>query len=42
MSEGTQAWRVLLIVALVVGGVVVLSIAFALLGWWQMIFRFFR
>ena len=24
------------------GGVVVLSIAFALLGWWQMIFRFFR
>ena len=39
MSEGNLVWRVFLIVALVVGGVVVLSVAFALLGWWQLIFR---
>jgi hypothetical protein len=39
MSEGTRIGRVLLIVALVVGGLVVLPVAFALLGWWQVIFR---
>jgi hypothetical protein len=39
MGEGNRIWRVLLLVALVVGGFAVLAVVFALLGWWQLIFR---
>jgi hypothetical protein len=39
VGEGNRTWRVLLVVALVVGGLAVLSVIFALLGWWQVIFR---
>jgi hypothetical protein len=39
MGEGIRIWRVLLLFALVVGGFAVLSVVFALLGWWQLIFR---
>jgi hypothetical protein len=39
MSEGNRIWRVLLLVAFVVGGFAVLSVVFALLGWWQLMFR---
>jgi hypothetical protein len=39
MGEGNRIWRVLLLVALVVDGFAVLSVVFALLGWWQLIFR---
>jgi hypothetical protein len=39
MEERHGIWRVLLIVALVAGGLVVLSIVFAMLGWWGVIFQ---
>lgn len=38
MDESSRLLRVP-ILALVVGGLVVLSVVFALLGWWQWIFR---
>jgi hypothetical protein len=39
MEERHGIWRVLLIVVLVAGGLVVLSIVFAMLGWWGVIFQ---
>ena len=39
MDEGKRLWRVLLIVAILVGALVGLSVLFALMGWWQLIFR---
>jgi hypothetical protein len=39
MDEGNRTWRILLVAALVIGGLVALSVLFAVLGWWQLIFR---
>jgi CHASE2 domain-containing sensor protein len=39
MEEGNRNLRIVIIVALVIGSLVALSILFAVLGWWQVIFR---
>jgi hypothetical protein len=39
MRENNRFWRVLLIATLLLGGLVVLSVVFALLGWWQVLFE---
>ena len=39
MEERNQIQRVIVIVALVVGSLLALFILFAVLGWWQAIFR---
>jgi hypothetical protein len=39
MVTQDRLWRVLLLAALMVTGLVVLSVLFAVMGWWQLIFR---